>query len=99
MLRLTTTVYQVMSDAHVVVTVHQEDPFGGPSALLGDVKSVYDLAPLLDDYDELTSLLIVLRTWSTQVISRQVHEVLARSAQDDDDGRWRAGQAGGGTAP
>lgn len=79
MLRLTTTVYQVMSDANVVVSVHQEDPYDGTSTLLGDVRTTYDLSHLLDQYDELTALLVVLAQWARSSVSRQLDEALARS--------------------
>lgn len=68
MLRLTVTVVQVMSDAHVLVTVHQEDPYGSAQPL-GEVRSVYDMTSALERWDEVTALVSVLRDWSGQVLT------------------------------
>ena len=69
MLRLTVTVYQVMSDAHVVATVHQESDYEAP-ACLGEARTVFDMSSRLDDWDELTSLIHVVKTWSGAVLER-----------------------------
>ena len=66
MLRLTVTVYQTMSDANIVASVHQEDPYGAPS-LLGETRLTYDMASRLETYDELSALLDVLKTWVCDV--------------------------------
>ena len=67
MLRLTVTVVQVMSDAHVIASVYQEDPYA-ETALLGEVRTTYDLSDALDRWDELTALVSVLHDWSRQVM-------------------------------
>lgn len=70
MLRLTVTVVQVMSDAHVMASVWQEDDLGRPAAL-GDVRCVYDMSDRLESYDELTALASVLRAWADDLIVKE----------------------------
>lgn len=68
MLRLTATVVQVMNDAHIIVTVHQEDPYDGPIRPLGEARHIYDLGDLLDRVDEVTALTTVLGWWADDVV-------------------------------
>jgi hypothetical protein len=67
MLRLTATVVQVLSDAHIIVSVHQEDPYDGPNMPLGEARHVYSLGSLLDSVDEVTALVTVLGWWADDV--------------------------------
>ncbi len=66
MLRLTVTVVQIMDTARVIATLHQEDPWELPTAL-GEARQDYDMGQRLDHWDELTSLVDVLRTWCSEV--------------------------------
>jgi hypothetical protein len=76
MLRLTVNVVQYMSEAHVHVSVHQEDPWDDTTTVLGTVKTVYDVANLMEQYDELTALLMVLHRWAGLSTNRRVDETL-----------------------
>lgn len=67
MLRLTTTVVQVLTDAHVIVSVCQEDEHDGPSQVLGEARTIYAMGTLLDRYDEVTALAVVLGWWADDV--------------------------------
>lgn len=71
MLRMTLSVVQVMDDARLYVSVHQEDPYDQTGAtLLGDVVETYDMARRLDQFDEVTALVDVIRSWANSVICR-----------------------------
>jgi hypothetical protein len=66
MLRLTVTVVQMMSDARVFVALHEEDPYGEPREI-GSVAETYDMAWRLEEWDEVTSLVDVVRCWAESV--------------------------------
>jgi hypothetical protein len=85
MLRLTVNVVQYMSEAHVHVSVHQEDPWDSTTTVLGSVKSVYQVAHLMETYDELTALLMVLHRWAGLSTSQHVERTLDMHTTHDFD--------------
>ena len=67
MLRLTATVVQVMEDAQIIVSIHQEDPLRNVSTTLGEARHIYSMGDLLEHVDEVTALATVLGWWCEEV--------------------------------
>jgi hypothetical protein len=85
MLRLTVSVVQHLTDAYVHAAVHQEDPYDGSSSELGSVQHIYPIAHIIENYDELTSLLMVLHRWAGLSTSQHVERTLDMHTTHDFD--------------